>query len=286
MYIDEKASRRRQKEAQDARDNRAEIVKALSHGDVTRRELIRWGIFTAGGALAFKNGLSPYAQSAFALVPTGTPRSPLFGATKFTQPMPRLNLQTPIPLTRNQFGHAQFPNGEHDARKLSYHTDYNAFTVRLVAAADKAGVKLTAKRLKLVQASLAERSETAEPVIRRAHKPGKATADPMHGLYATKIDGKPAVIEYEPDSELRDTEQVPLLEGGGIAAFIEREVLPHAPDAWVDKDATKIGYEISFNRYFYKPQPLRSLADIRADIVALEKETDGLLAEIIGGGRA
>jgi type I restriction enzyme M protein len=166
------------------------------------------------------------------------------------------------------------------------HNDYNAFTAKLVAAADKASVKLTTKRLKLLQSSLAERSETAEPVIRRTHKPGKATADQMHGLYAAKIDGKPAIIEYEPDSELRDTEQVPLMEEGGIAAFIEREVLPHAADAWLDKDATKIGYEISFNRYFYKPQPLRSLADIRADIVALEKETDGLLAEIIGtGGR-
>ena len=130
MYIDEKASRRRQKEAQDARDNRAEIVKALSHGDVTRRELIRWGIFTAGGALAFKNGLSPYAQSAFALVPTGTPRSPLFGATKFTQPMPRLNLQTPVSLTRTANGNAAFPSSmnEDDAKKSSYHTDYNAYT--------------------------------------------------------------------------------------------------------------------------------------------------------------
>ena len=166
------------------------------------------------------------------------------------------------------------------------HADYNAFTAKLEAAADKAGVKLTAKRLKLVQASLAERSEAAEPVIHRTHKPGKATADPTHGLYAMKIDGKLAVVEYEPDSELRDTEQVPLLEDGGIAAFIEREVLPHAADAWVDKHATKIGYEISFNRYFYKPKPLRSLDEIRADIFALEKETDGLLAEIIGtGGR-
>ena len=130
MYINEKASRRRQKEAQDARDNRAEIVKALSQGEISRRDLVRWGIFTAGGALALKNGLSPYAQSAFALVPTGTPRSPLFGATKFSQPMPRLDVQQPIPLTRNQYGHAQFPDNmsEDDARKLSYHTDFNAYT--------------------------------------------------------------------------------------------------------------------------------------------------------------
>ena len=92
------------------------------------------------------------------------------------------------------------------------------------------------------------------------------------------------MVEYEPDTELRDTEQVPLLEGGGIEAFIKREVLPHAPDACIDDNATKIGYEISFTRYFYKPQPLRTLAEIRADILALEKETKGLLSEIIGGG--
>ncbi len=104
----------------------------------------------------------------------------------------------------------------------------------------------------------------------------------MASMGAT-IDGKPVVVEYEPDTDLRDSEQVPLLEEGGIDGFIEREVLPHAPDAWVDEDATKIGYEISFNRYFYKPQPLRSLEDIRKDILAIEKETDGLLAEIIGG---
>ena len=97
------------------------------------------------------------------------------------------------------------------------------------------------------------------------------------------IDGKRCVVEYEPDSDLRDTEQVPLLEAGGIEAFIRREVLPHAADAWYEPESVKIGYEISFTRYFYKPQPLRSLEEIRADILALEQETEGLLAEIIGG---
>ena len=96
MYISKKASRARQREAQKARDNRAEIVKALSIGQITRRDLFKWGIYTTTGALALKNGLSPFARSAFADdVPTGTPRSPLGTATKFSQPMPRLALQTP-----------------------------------------------------------------------------------------------------------------------------------------------------------------------------------------------
>jgi len=82
---------------------------------------------------------------------------------------------------------------------------------------------------------------------------------------------------------LRDSEQVPLQEAGGIEAFIKREVLPYAPDAWFEGDAVKIGYEISFNRYFYKPQSLRSLDEIKKDILALEQETGGLLKEIVGG---
>ena len=131
MYISPKASRIRQREAQRARDNRAEIHRALSTGQVTRRDLIRWGIFTAGGVLACKNGLSPLARSAFAAVPTGTPRSPLFGAQKFAVPLNRLNLQTPIPITQSGTGLdalANFPAtmGEPAARRLSYHTEFTA----------------------------------------------------------------------------------------------------------------------------------------------------------------
>jgi type I restriction enzyme M protein len=161
-------------------------------------------------------------------------------------------------------------------------TDYGAFLSSLTRIADRDGVKLPAKRLKLLQSSLAVRDESAEPVIAKVHKPGKAVADPLRGLFERKIDGKKCVVEYEPDAELRDTEQVPLLEPGGIAAFIEREVLPHASDAWFEESSIRIGYEVSFTRYFYKPQPMRSLEEIRADILALEKETDGLLAEIVG----
>src|SRR5215468_8000757 len=129
MYISPKASRIRQREAQKARDNRAEIVQALSAGQITRRDLYKWGILTAAGALALKNGLSPFAPSAFAAIPTGTPRSPLFNAQKFTTRLPRLALQTPIPMTRDPAtGNAEFPAalGERPAKRLSYHTDFSA----------------------------------------------------------------------------------------------------------------------------------------------------------------
>jgi type I restriction enzyme M protein len=126
-----------------------------------------------------------------------------------------------------------------------------------------------------------ERADDAPPVITKIHKKG-ATADPLHGLFAASVGGKPAVVEYEPDPDLRDTEQVPLLEEGGIEAFLRREVLPHVKDAWYVEDSVNTGYEVSFTRYFYKPPPLRTLEEIRADILALEKETEGLLGEIIG----
>ena len=129
-----------------------------------------------------------------------------------------------------------------------------------------------------------ERDEAAPAVMKKVHRPGRAEPDPLHGLFEATIDGRRCIVEYEPDSDLRDTEQVPLLEEGGIGAFIRREVLPHATGAWYDPTSAKIGYEISFTRYFYKPQPLRTLEEIRADILELEKETEGLLGEIIGRG--
>ena len=106
----------------------------------------------------------------------------------------------------------------------------------------------------------------------------------MRGLFAANVNGRPAVVEYEPDTDLRDTEQIPLREDGGIEAFLRREVLPYAADVWYQADSVKVGYEISFTRYFYKPKPMRTLEEIRADILGLEQETEGLLAEILGGG--
>ncbi len=94
------------------------------------------------------------------------------------------------------------------------------------------------------------------------------------------------MAEYEPDSELRDTEQVPLLEEGGIEAFLKREVLPYTPDAWFDESRTQVGYEVSFTRHFYKPKALRTLDEIAADILAVEKETEGLLEGLVKRGAA
>ena len=139
----------------------------------------------------------------------------------------------------------------------------------------------TAKEIRELR-TMARRSESAPPVIKRIHGRNAQPA-PLNGLFPATIKGQPAVVEYEPDPELRDTEQIPLLHEGGIEAFLRREVLPYAPDAWRVPASVKIGYEISFTRHFYRPHPMRPLEEIRADIMAVERETEGLLGAITGG---
>ena len=131
-----------------------------------------------------------------------------------------------------------------------------------------------------------KRDENAPAIIKKV-LPHSAQPDPFHGLFEAVVDGKTRIVEYEPDTELRDAEQVPLKEpageyADGIEAFFRREVLPYASDAWIDGTKTKIGYEISFTRHFYKPAPMRTLAEIKADIRALEAETEDLISEIAG----
>ena len=172
--------------------------------------------------------------------------------------------------------------------------NHNLFRNQVDDALKKASIKLAAADLKQILKAVSWRVETALPVVAKVHKPlsagatrqagGKAKADPLRGLFEALVEGTPSIVEYEPDSDLRDTEQVPLLENGGIEAFIRREVLPYTPDAWIKEGATKIGYEVSFTRHFYKPQPLRTLEEISADILAIEKEAEGLLDGLMMGG--
>jgi type I restriction enzyme M protein len=162
------------------------------------------------------------------------------------------------------------------------HLDFNKVLKAVKEDAEKHSVKMTAKRIGLLKTSLAERDESAEPVVKKVYKPGRSEEDPIRGFYASPTGEAEFIETYEPDSALRDTEQVPLLEDGGIDAFFLHEVLPHVPDAWIDESKTQIGYEISFTRHFYKPTPMRSLDEIKADLEALQNEADGLLDEIVG----
>lgn len=101
--------------------------------------------------------------------------------------------------------------------------------------------------------------------------------------YITEKDATAKPIDGEADVELRDTEIVPFTYDGGIAAFIDAEVKPYAPDAYIDEKKTQIGYEISFTKYFYKPAELRSMQVIISELNDLEQQTDGMLADIMGG---
>lgn len=97
------------------------------------------------------------------------------------------------------------------------------------------------------------------------------------GYYTTAKKGE--YTTYETESDLRDTENVPLKDN--IRSYFKREVQPHVPEAWINLDATKIGYEISFNKYFYKHTPLRSIEDVTKDIKDLESKSEGLIADIL-----
>lgn len=163
--------------------------------------------------------------------------------------------------------------------------DHNVFRDRIDAALKKADIKLAPSDLKLILNAVSWRVENAPPVIAKVHNPRKTKADPLYGLFELTVDGKAAVVQYEADSALRDNEQVPLLEDGGIEAFIRREVVPYTPDAWIREEA-KIGYEVSFTRHFYKPQPLRTLEEISADVLKIERETEGLMdGLLLGAGK-
>jgi type I restriction enzyme M protein len=130
----------------------------------------------------------------------------------------------------------------------------DVFEKTLRAAFGKAKVDVPAPAFRSIMSALSERDETAE-----------ICAD--------------AKGHAEPDAELRDNENVPLREG--IQTYFKREVLPHAPDAWIDESKTKVGYEIPFTRHFYKYKPLRPLTEIAGEIRTLETEIQGLLSEVL-----
>jgi len=158
------------------------------------------------------------------------------------------------------------------ARPDTLFNDRTEFERVLDGAAKKAGLKLPAPARKAIFSALSERDETAAFCCNKS------------ALGGVEVDGHP-----EPDPELRDTESVPLSES--VEAFFEREVKPHVPDAWIDTDKRDpkdgqvglVGYEINFNRYFYRYTPPRPLEEIEGDIRGIETDIMRMLAEVTGG---
>lgn len=168
--------------------------------------------------------------------------------------------------------------------------DFNAFAVVFAATLKKENIKLSTSEQKMILSAVSFYNPEAEKVIAKRHQFKEdewqeilchlhCTKEnlPDYGFYPT---GKPdEYIEYESESTLRDYENIPLKED--IYTYFLQEVKPHVPEAWINLDATKIGYEISFNKYFYRHKPLRTLEEVTADIRTLEKESDGLIEEIL-----
>lgn len=168
--------------------------------------------------------------------------------------------------------------------------DFNAFTAAVDADLKSRKIKLAAAQKNQILNAVSWRDEAAKKVVKKRHKlSGDRLSDLLtkldateatlqdHGYWPTDSTGE--YIEYESDSELRDSENVPLKDD--IHAYFLREVRPHVDDAWLDISSVKIGYEISFNRYFYQHKPLRDLNEVARDILELEKETDGLLKRLV-----
>lgn len=168
--------------------------------------------------------------------------------------------------------------------------DYNVFLELVNAELKSNSIKMSSSEKNQILGAVSWYDENAEKVIKKKQKLSGDKLDqllqhldcsleqlPDYGYYPS---GKPnEYIIYDNQSDLRDTENVPLSES--IHEYFLREVKPHVEEAWIDLDKTKIGYEISFNKYFYQHKPLRSIEEVSAEILALEKENEGLIMDIL-----
>ena len=172
--------------------------------------------------------------------------------------------------------------------------DFNRFGDDLDAAIKAKNIKLTSSGKNQILNAVSWRDDKAERVIKKVQKLNAkkldalldkldCTQEQLHDYGCWPGGSANEYIEYETDTDLRDTENVPLKED--IHKYFQREVRPHVDEAWINIDQTKIGYEISFNKYFYQHKPLRSLEEVTADILKLEAETEGLLKKLVSFGK-
>lgn len=174
---------------------------------------------------------------------------------------------------------------------VSLYDDFNLFKVDVEQALKDAKIKLSSTELNTILNAVSWYDETAQKVIKKVSKiSGEKLEKLLDYLGCTKeqlgdfgyfsTGKKEEYVEYETEADLRDSENIPLKED--IYAYFLQEVKPHVEEAWINLDSVKIGYEISFNKYFYTHKPLRSLDEVAHDILALEKASEGLIKEILG----
>jgi type I restriction enzyme M protein len=170
------------------------------------------------------------------------------------------------------------------------YNDFNMFTKLVDDTLKSKGIKLATSDKNLLLNAVSWYDEAAEKVIKTIDKYSSAELKELlthlncdeddlsdYGYYPTGKKGE--YLQYETESDLRDTENVPLKHS--IYTYFLQEVKPHVAEAWINLDATQIGYEISFNKYFYRPKPLRSVEEISEEILTLEQEGEGLIREIL-----
>jgi type I restriction enzyme M protein len=181
-------------------------------------------------------------------------------------------------------------NGLLEAIGNTEFNNFNAFTDVVNEALKAQKVRLQASELNAILTAVSWYDASAEKVLKATIKlSGDKLSRILDHLGCAESQltdfgyfpsgKKGEYLQYETESDLRDTENVPLKDS--ILNYFLREVKPHVPEAWINLDATKIGYEISFNKYFYRHKPLRSIEEVSADILQLEAESDGLIREIL-----
>jgi type I restriction enzyme M protein len=170
-------------------------------------------------------------------------------------------------------------------------SDFNQFKASVDAILKAQAIKLTASDKNAILNAVSWYDETAEKVIAQTFKLNGDMLEKVlqrldcsedelsdFGVYSTGKKGE--YLSYEANADLRDSESVPL--NDQIHRYFQAEVKPHVAEAWINLDSVKIGYEISFNKYFYRHKPLRGMNDVAKDIIALEKQAEGLIADILG----
>lgn len=166
--------------------------------------------------------------------------------------------------------------------------DYNLFLTQVNATAKDLNLEVSAAELRAIARAMSVTDPKAEPVVKKVHKSGSKDIETLlttYDVYENRLPDygympvrKGVFVEYEPDSDLRDSEKIPVTED--IYAYFLREVRPYVADAWINLPPTKIGCEISFNKYFYKPVPLRSLEENARDILALDEQSQGFIKSL------
>ena len=166
--------------------------------------------------------------------------------------------------------------------------DYNVFADKIAKANKEKKIGASAPQLKTIARAMSETDPAAAPVIKKEYKANSSdliTLTDVYGIsdslfadYGYALTEKGTYVEYEPDSDLRDTEKIPVKED--IYGYFQREVRTYVDDAWISLSQTKIGCEISFNKYFYKPAPLRTLEENEHDILELDKQSQGFIQSL------